>query len=202
MAANTEFRRGDSDNDLLRKILTSLGLGGATDSALDALLTELQSGLGGKMAVVNGEFTRPNDSTPYAANDVVGNGAVVTFTNVGDSANGSGYVTNVRLVKSTATITNAVFRLWLYATAPTPIADNAQFTLLWANRAARLGYVDLACTTEGTGSDSASAFVTNVNLKFMCAGGSRNLFGVLEAKQAYTPGASESFYIELTVDQN
>lgn len=195
-----------ADNDdvrlLLAKILSSLAGDSQTPGLETSLLTEIQSGIGGKMAVVNGEFARPGDTTTYAANDVVGNGSVVTFQNVGAEEGGSGYITNVRLVKSTATITNAVFRLWLYSEAPTPIADNAPFTLLWVNRAKRLGYVDLACTTEGTGSDSASAFVTNLNLKFMCGAASRNLWGVLEAKQAYAPGASEVFWLEVTADQN
>jgi hypothetical protein len=127
---------------------------------------------------------------------------VITFANVARIADGAGYITNVRLVKDEPTITNAFFRLWLYNVAPAAIADNAQFTLLYANRATRLGYVDLVATTEGTGSDSASAFATNVNLKFMCAGGGRNLFAVVEAKQAYTPVSGEKFFVELTVDQN
>lgn len=153
--------------------------------------------------VASTEFVRPADTTAYAANDVVGTNPATnrTFLNAARIAGGSGYITNVRLTKSSATVTNAFFRLWLYAVAPTAIADNAQMTLLWANRANRFGYIDLACTTEGTGSDSAMALVTNINLKFDCAEGDRNIYGVLEAKQAYTPASGETFFIELTVDQ-
>lgn len=198
------LKLADNDNEwfLLAKILSSLTGSGATAGSETSLLQEIQSGISGKMAVVNGEFARPGDTTAYAINDVVGNGAVVTFQNVGAEPEGSGYITNVRLVKSTATVANALFRLWLYNSAPAAIADNSPFTLLYADRAIRLGYVDLACTTEGTGSDSASALVTNINLKFKCAAGSQNLWGVLEAKQAYAPGASEVFWLELTADQN
>lgn len=167
-----------------------------------ALLTSVQSGLGVKMAVVSSEFMKSSGVTAYSINDVVGEGTVSTFTNVGAKVGGSGYITNVRLVKSTNVTTNALFRLWLYSTNPTAIADNGVFTLLWANRDKRLGYVDLVCTTEGAGSSSAAALATNVNLKFNCDAASRDIGGVLEAKQAYTPGSSEQFWIELTVDQN
>ena len=172
--------------------------GGGTVTPTDAQFVH------GSMAVVSAEFERPNDTTAYSGNDVVGPtvAAVMTFANVGRIVGGNGYVTNVRLVKSTNVTANATFRLWLYQTAPAAIADNAPFTLLYANRAIRLGYVDLPCSTEGAGSDSASSFLTNVNLKFACTAASRDLYGVLEVKQAYIPGALEDFFVEITVDQN
>lgn len=157
----------------------------------------------GNIFNVSAEFTRPADTTAYAPNDVVGPTVadVLTFVDAARVDGGRGYITNATIVKDETTVTNSLFRLWVYSVAPTPIADNSPYTLLYADRDSYLGYVDFACSTEGTGSDSAQALVTNVNLAFRCAPGSRNLYGVLEAKQAYLPASGENFWIGLTVDQ-
>lgn len=158
-------------------------------------------------SVITATFTRPADTTAYAASDVVCNStsspAVITFTNIAKEAGGNGYIMSARLNKSTTTTTNANFRLYLYTVAPTPIADNAAFTLLYANRASRIGWIDFSSmNTEGTGSDSANAYVTAAGVKFTCAADSRNLYGVLVAKAAYAPGNAEQFFIELGCDLN
>jgi hypothetical protein len=197
---NTEVRDCDNERLLLAKLL-QLQQSGSGSSTSD-LIAEIQAGVGGKMTVVAGEFGRPTGAGAYTANDVVGNGAPIVFQNVACEEGGTGYITNVRLVKNSTTTSNATFRLWLYSVSPTPIADHSAFTLLYANKAIRLGYVDLVCSTEGAGSDSASALATNINLKFSCAAFDRNLYGVLEAKMAYTPTAYETFWIELTADCN
>lgn len=196
MAASTQFRRGDSEHDLLRKILNSLG-GGIAIGSGDLLVR-------GYTSIVSASFTRAGNITQYHIDDVVGTSpaSVMEFANVGRILGGSGYVTNVRLAKSTNATGSAEFRLWLFSATPTPIADHAPFTRLWADRAKCLGYVDFTLSSEGTGSDSAGGQATNVNLKFQCAADSKSIFGVLQANAAYTPGNAESFFVELTVDQN
>jgi hypothetical protein len=207
LVAASKCFNGVPDNvkqSIIAYLLCQLSGGGVPGSG-SGLTTPTDAQLvRGSMAVVSATFTRPNDTNAYSANDTVGPtvAAVMTFANVGRVVAGTGYITNVRLVKSTNVTSNATFRFWLYQTAPAAIADNAPFTLLYANRAIRLGYVDLPCTTEGAGSDSASCFLANVNLKFACAAGSRDLYGVLETKQAYAPGALENFWVEITADQN
>jgi len=128
-------------------------------------------------------------------------GTSIVFPNMARIANGTGYITNARLVKSTPTTTLAHFRLWLFNIPPVPVADNAAFQDLYVYRSITVGYIDFACGTEGTGSDAADSLVTNINLAFTCALGTQDLYGVLTAKQVYTPGTSEKFYIELTADQ-
>lgn len=168
-----------------------------TEEALNAMLMT---------DVISTSFTRPNDTTAYAISDVVCNStsapAVMTLSNIGRELGSTGYITNVRLVKSTNVTTNASFRVYFYGTAPTPINDNAPWTLLWANRANRLGHVDFTLATEGTGSDSATDMALNVNLKFKCASDSKDIYAVLVAKAAYTPGAQEQFYLEVTAERN
>lgn len=149
-------------------------------------------------------FARPADTTAYAASDVVGPAvaAVQTLSDVAATPGGSGYVTKVRMVKSTSTTTNASFRVYFYTVAPTPIADNAAFTLLWANRANRIGHCDLTLSTEGTGSDSASNTDATIRLPFSCPAGVADLYAVVVAKAAYTPASAEQFYLEIGVERN
>lgn len=168
----------------------------------DSQVQTAVSAVGSSTSIISATFARPGDTNVYAVDDVVGSGAVITFANIGRSPGGTGYITNARIAKSTAVITNASFRLWLFSAAPAAIADNSPFTLLWANRAIRDGYIDFACITAGAGSDSASATVANLNIRFSCATDSTSIFGVLTARQAYVPGNAENFFIELSADQN
>lgn len=153
---------------------------------------------------VSASFTRPADILQYAANDVVSNStsapAVLTFANMARMPGAGGRVHTARHMKSSTTTAAAQFRLWLYRTAPTPINDNAQFPLLWANRANRLGFIDFTHSTAGTGSDSSSAMVTFAGVDYICGSGDTSLYGILLATAAYTPANAEQHFIELGVE--
>lgn len=204
------FKPGDTDNNLLRKILMSLNGEGTPVSGGSAALTDTQlranpvpvvTGLG-LLRNLQVAFQRPADSTAYAASDVVGPNvaAVQAFSNAAVANGGSGYVTKARLTTDVAVTTLANFRLYLFSVAPTAIADNSPFTLLYANRLVRVGYIDFALGTEGTGSDCAEAVATGLLIPFKCAVTDTALYGVLVAKAAYVPGNAENFALELTVD--
>lgn len=190
-------------------------VGAATESKQDqaiSILSELDISLsgtlnvGGNMAAVSAAITRPSDTTAYTAKDAVSDSTsaptVLTFANLARVNAGSGYIVKGRLMTNQSTNT-ARFRLHLFHTSPTAINDNSPYTLLWANRANRLGYLDFAsCQTEGSGSDAASALNDTVRLPFVCASGSRAVYGLLEAIDAFTPASGQLFYVELTTDNN
>jgi hypothetical protein len=162
--------------------------------------------LGGNMSQVSGAFTRPADTTAYAAKDTVSNSTsapvVITFTNVARVNAGSGYVVGARLMTDQSTNV-ANYRLHLFHTTVTPINDNAAYTLLWANRASRVGHIDFAAAaTEGSGSTAANSLNATVRLPFKCAGGDRNLFGILETLAAFTPASAQNYFIELYSELN
>lgn len=162
--------------------------------------------VGGNTVAVSVEFSRPADTTAYAARDAVANSTssptVLTFSNIARVNAGSGYITKARLMTDQSTNT-ARFRLHLYRTAPTAINDNAAWTLLWANRANRIGFIDFsALQTEGTGSDAANALNTDIRLAFVCATASRALYGMLETLDAFTPASGQQFMIELSAEAN
>lgn len=150
---------------------------------------------------VSATFTRPADTTQYAANDVVCNStsapAVLTFAGMARGNGMGGRILTARHIKNNTTTTSATFRLWLYRTAPTPINDNAQFPLLWANRANRLGFVDFSHSTAGSGSDSSSSQVTFAGVDYICAQADTSLYGILIATATYTPASAEQHFIEL-----
>lgn len=160
--------------------------------------------VGGSTVTVATEFTRPANTTAYTAKDVVGPAvaAVLTFTGVGREVGGGGYITKARLLTNQSTNT-ARYRLHLYHTAPSAIADNSPLTLLWANRSYRFGAIDLAAAgTEGSGSDAANSLNAETRLAFICHTDTRDLFGVLETLDAFTPASGQQFFVELTAETN
>jgi hypothetical protein len=80
------------------------------------------------------------------------------------------------------------------------INDNTALTVLYANATKRVGAIDFTLASDG--SDGAEAQDFSIRIPYKCDGGDANLYGVLQAKGAYTPGNAEQFTVELTVDRN
>lgn len=155
-------------------------------------------------AIITAEFTRPADTTAYAANDAVSNSTsaptILTFSDVARVAGGTLYIVKAELCTDQAACV-ASFRLHLFTTSVTPINDNAALTSLWTTRASRVGYIDFpAVAQEGSGSTSAFALWTG-QLQVVC-GATANLFGLLQTKAAFTPASAQNFSIRLGVDRN
>jgi hypothetical protein len=150
-------------------------------------------------------FARPSDTTPYSALDAVSNStsvpALIEFTGSARALGGSGVILSARHLKNSTAI--ASFRLHLYrASTASAVNDNAQFALLFANRSTRIGFIDFAHSTGGTGSDSTNALSTFVNLPFICDAATSSLFGILTTTSGYTPASAEQHFIELQIGQN
>ena len=161
-----------------------------------------------KLNKVVAEFTRPANTTAYAAKDVISDSTTsptyMTFSNVVRDKGASGYVVKARIMSdSTAPSTaSAVFKLHLFHTAPTAINDNDPYTMLYANRDKRIGVLTFpAAATEGTGSDSCHARVSNDTIAFCVDDASNVLYGILETDTAFTPASGQKFYVELIIDQ-
>lgn len=168
--------------------------------------------VGGRLKRSSAEFTRPADTTAYVARDVVSNstgGTTLMQFDLARVAGGSGYISKARLVTNNKTPTPRL-RLWLYTISnPTVAADNAPFTLLWSNRANRIGYIDFPAlaSEDPTNSDSASSIATSgtaftVPLAFICAANDTKLYGILETLDGFPPASSQQFFVELTADLN
>lgn len=167
--------------------------------------------VGGKLKGAAATFTRPADTTAYAAKDAVSNSTTSTTIMEFDLARvtgGTGYIIKARLHTSQSTCTSR-FRLWLFnVNNPTLAVDNAAYALKDADKTKSIGYIDFgACSTEGTGSDTALALATSstgttMPLSFECATGDTKLYGLLETLDAFTPASAQTFWIRLTADCN
>lgn len=157
-------------------------------------------------------FTRPSDTTQYAAGDVVGpvtTPAVQSFPNAARYNGGSGKIVEILLGFDLETITTATFRLHWFHTTLTPQADNAAFTGIVANAANYLGYIDppiLVTQAGGTwGQIRHAAGVSTTSampFQFQCAPSGSGLFLVITALGAYTPKSAGLVRVSIVVEQD
>jgi hypothetical protein len=171
--------------------------------------------LGRGVSPVSDPFTRPNDVIPYAIGDLVANstvaGSVVPFQFAGAArfSQGAGRISRCRLIKSTASLTNAQFTVHLFNTSPTvTVGDNAQLNnagLFACNNAANyIGPIPVTMTTAfsdgATGSGLPGGGAGADEFLFKLTAGT-TLYALLEARAAYTPGAQEIFTAKLETEQ-
>lgn len=155
-------------------------------------------------------FTRPADTTAYTSGDLVANnvtpGSVVpmSFT-AARLAAGSFCVRRAKLKKSTNVTTAASFRLHLYTASPTCAnGDNGAWS---TTESGYMGSIDLdASGTNGRVFTDPAVVVQGVpgvgsEQNFALASG-QTVFGLLEARGAYTPGNAEVFTVTLELQQN
>lgn len=188
----------------------------ATAAAQAAILAAIQAGaplaaselhigqVTGSVGSTTATVARPADTAQYAALDVVANSvgspAVLTFANAARVAGGSAYI-----VKGVATTDQSTciarFRLHLFHTAPTAMADNAPYTDLWANFPNYVGCLDFpAMATEGAGSTGAKSINGNARLLFTCATGSTTLYGIVETLDPFAPASAQNIRFDLMMD--
>lgn len=167
--------------------------------------------IAGPLVRVSTNFTRPNDTNAYAAQDEVsnsttqGSAVALTFADVVADNAATGYLVKASLkvtaIGATAPTTNATFRLWLFDAAPTMVGDNVAYPLLSAELAKAIGYVDFTLITEGTGSTALYGLDDGIRLAFKCGAASKNLYGLLLAKAAYVGTAQSVWTVELTAER-
>jgi len=134
-------------------------------------------------------ITRAANTDPYLANDQYGG----TFQLSGfGSANGSVFLTDVRIIFNIAGLPTGMAGLQLYlfsVTPPSARADNAPFSLPAGDRASCLTPNGIDLTARlATGGGSVIAAVHNINQKFLVPANT-NIFGCLVTLAAFTPAA-------------
>lgn len=158
--------------------------------------------------VTASSFARPADTTAYAAGDLVANntagGSVTPMAFAIAPANGVPvYALKALLITQTSggagvTITNGTFRLHLFGQSPTSAnGDNGAFSETMANWC---GTMDGTLLYQGT-DYSVAEMVPSFGSAITCkpAGGSSTIYGLLEARAAFTPTNAEVFQVSLTV---
>jgi len=158
-------------------------------------------------------FTRPSNTTAYAAGDVVGpvtTAAVQTLSSAGRFNGGSGRIVAATLETNNATVTNGTFRVHIFNASFTPESDNAAFAGQHTNRAAYQGYFDfnilVADSASAEGAIAQLRPATDVDnglpLEFVCASGNTALYAVIVALGAYTPASGQVFYLTVVAEQD
>lgn len=151
-------------------------------------------------------FTRPSDTTAYAANDLMANsttaGSVVPLSwTVTLSNAGNFIVRRAQMLSTGKSITNAGFALYLYTVTPTIAnGDNAAFSTTLANL-----FCVMPITLTDIGTDDASGFgIPNIgsDCNAVTAGGTKIIYGLLKVIQPYTPTSAEVETIILEIHQN
>lgn len=155
------------------------------------------------IANVSATITRPSDTTAYSANDSVSNSTsaptALSFSGIFPNSGNDGY-----LIAARATVQGSAFsgtlRLHLYSSTVSAINDNAAFTLLYSNRATKIGYIDfVGFQYGGSGSDCSEAygvFSTGSYLPVALSTGT-TIYGLIEARSAFTPTSAQQFFFEL-----
>jgi len=164
-------------------------------------------------------FARPADVLAYASGDLVANsttaGSVVPLafavarnarTAPVDPATGpqaifSGAVRRARIAKSGTSVTSASFRLHLYIAAPVP-ANGDNGVWLTNGAASYLGFMDVTvdkAMSDGAAGHGAASIGPGI-LYQLAAGG--QLYGLLEARAAYTPANAEQFTVTLEIESD
>lgn len=166
--------------------------------------------VGGHIAVASANFTRPANTTQYASGDLVANSTtagsvtpmqftVTRSTPQGQSLGLSWMIRRVVLRKNDNDTTSASFRLHLWDASPTPAnGDNAAFST--DGFADYIGGVDITCD-QGF-SDGDVGFSPQIEIGRVMAAESTVIYGLLEARDTYTPASGEVFTVELEVIQD
>ena len=161
----------------------------------------------GKSRTSKATFTRPSDTTAYAAGDVVCNSTsapvIMTFANAVSSAHASSILQQALLIDSGNETTKLDCELWLFDTTVVMDNDNAAFTPTDAEMLTLVAVIPFSSSawkqgTAGTGGNCAND-QQNLGIPINVADGTQNtsLYGILVARNAYTPISAEVFTFKL-----
>lgn len=156
-------------------------------------------------------FTRPADTTAYASGDLVANSTTAAsvaalqfkFPRQRDKAL---QIKRVNIQKSDASdIANAAFRLHLFRNIPTfatngdndPISGNTSGATDWIGSLDVTAMIALADDAVGQGIPVSGTEVIWQNINAADSADNDTLYGILEARGAYSPASAEVFTVTI-----
>lgn len=155
------------------------------------------------MITPSANFTRPADTTAYASGDLIANSTTaasvspLTWTIRGYNGGTLG-IRRVRVAKSGVGITNCTIRVHLYTTNPCTTAPANGDNGAWSTKiAGYLGYCDVVVGTvfsDGAFGVIAPAAGAEIGIPAFL---DLPIYGLLEARGAYTPASEEVFTVTL-----
>ena len=159
----------------------------------------------GGATVVSTTVTRPADTNVYAFGDLVANNTVVgsvvyPYVTAGRTGLGVSSLTRVRMSKTSSNISNAAFRIHIYANQPTGLAngDNGVFQTNVNNYVGRADIVMDTSFANGAWGSTDLSFAP-----FMVATpANARMYFLIEARNAYTPISGEVFTLVFDLVQD
>jgi hypothetical protein len=153
-------------------------------------------------------FTRPADTTAYAAGDLVANnttaGSVVplAFASAVREEGACLRIERVRLIASNTSLTNASFRVYIFRVSPTvSVGDNgalnASSVLALSDVKDLIGWADITLDRSGTASAVGRGVPSTGSGMTASPTTGTTLYGLIEATAAYTPTSGETFTVAL-----
>lgn len=161
---------------------------------------------GGYDAKPRVSFNRPSgNTTQYTAGDVIGTSpaSVIEFNGVAISPGQGGVVYGATLIdKANQTTKLAAPELWLFSFPPAAVVDNGVFAPTDDELASSLiGVFPFSSSYIGkadAGDNGNVVFLcTDRSFAYLCAAGRSSLYGVLVARNAYTPVSAEQFTVSI-----
>lgn len=157
----------------------------------------------GRVVVITAPtMVRPADTIQYSTGDLVANsttaGSVVPLEF--DVGGGSGMVRKIRIRtnRTSGGTTNAVFRVFLFRTAPTVAGgDNAAFNP--ANAANFIDAMDVVLNEQFSDGAANSSNGAAGEINYSLPSGSTKLFGLVRAGAGYTPASAEQISVAIEV---
>lgn len=147
-------------------------------------------------------FTRPANTTAYTSGDLVADsttaGSVVPMAfDLGAQQHSQCFLRRVRVYSTDTSLTNAVYRVHLYKTRPTPVnGDNVAFSTNNYNN--YIGACDVTMS-QAFSDGSFGVGVPNYGYDINFVSSSENIYGLMEARGAKTPDSAEVFVVSLEV---
>ena len=201
---------GNKSASTLRVVLATdqPNLTSALNVSSAAAASELHLGeVGGNLAMITTAFTRPADTTAYAANDAVGDStSAITMQALANAARvsgGSGYITGIRINTDKKSITPRL-RIHFYNTNGATLSnDNAAWQDRYADNSKYVGCWDLpAMRTGGDSTNSTNSYSEDLNIRIPYTCAATSLYYVLETLDAFTPASGQAIAVSVFVDRN
>lgn len=154
------------------------------------------------LKIAEASFTRPADTTAYAAADLVANSttagsvAAMSFA-IGENGVCNGRIKSVTLFKTNATVTNAQFKVHFFNASPAVTnGDNGAFSptlkALWLGS---FNVTSATVATDGSAGRGVATTGAGSDMPYTFAGST--IYALMEALAAYTPTSAEVFTLRI-----
>ena len=161
----------------------------------------------GATATITWAFEHPSgDTTQYSAGDVVGDSLTVAnlqrFNGMARYNGGGGIIQSAILVDSVAAATKLDSVLYLFDAPIVTQVDNAVWAPTDTDMLSCVGKIPFPTGAFDVCGANGIIAVTGIGLAFSCRPNDQNLYGILVARNAYTPASIEVFEMRLQVLQD